>query len=101
MAAAGPAAGLVGGEAPAEMACDVDQPHVAERLGRVADLPLGAYVVLLAEQAQVVAQVQQPLEQPLGLAGAQEGESNRGRQSQSIEPSRPTRAAVCRSPMRP
>jgi hypothetical protein len=29
----------------------------------------------------------------------QAGESNRGRQSQSIEPSLPTSAAVCMSPM--
>ena len=34
-------------------------------------------------------------------AAKQAPESNRGRQSQSIEPSRPTRAAVCRSPIRP
>ncbi len=32
-------------------------------------------------------------------AAKQLGESNRGRQSQSTEPSRPTSAAVCRSPM--
>ena len=31
-------------------------------------------------------------------AAKQAGESNRGRHSQSIEPSRPTSAAVCRSP---
>ena len=41
----------------------LDQRHVAERLRRVADLALVPGVVLLAEQADVVAQREQPLEQ--------------------------------------
>ena len=35
------------------------------------------------------------------IAANSDGESKRGRQSQSIEPFRPTSAAVCRSPMTP
>src|SRR3954469_12929430 len=59
--------GLVRGAAPAQVAGGVGQADVAERLRRVADLPLRPDVVLLAEQPEVVPQRQQPLEEPLGL----------------------------------
>src|SRR3954466_5238764 len=64
---AGLPGGLVRGAAPAQVAGGVDQADVAERVGRVADLPLRPDVVLLAEQPEVVPQRQQPLEEPLGL----------------------------------
>ena len=42
---------------------------------------------------------QRPLRASPSSAAKHAGESNRGRHSQSIEPSRPTSAAVCVSPM--
>ncbi len=42
---------------------------------------------------------QRPCSSSPSSAAKQAGESNRGRQSQSIDPSRPTSAAVCGSPM--
>ena len=53
-----------------EKARGIDQPDVAECLRRVADLAVLDGVVLLAEQTQVVAQIEQPLEQFGGLLGA-------------------------------
>ena len=53
---------------PIERQSGVDEPDVAERLGRVAQLSPGVRVPLLAEQADVVAQVEQPFEEPTGLA---------------------------------
>ena len=47
----------------------LDQRHVAEGLREVADLPAVARVVLLAEQPDIVAHGQQPLEQPHRVAG--------------------------------
>ena len=44
--------------------------EVAERLREVADLPLARDVVLLCEQAEVVAQAEQPLEQRARLVDA-------------------------------
>ena len=43
---------------------------------------------------------QKPFSSSPRSAAKQAGESNRGTQNQSIEPSRQTNAAVCRSPMR-
>jgi hypothetical protein len=48
---------------PLEVERGLDQRHVAEGLREVADLPVVAGVVLLAEQPDVVAHGQQPLEQ--------------------------------------
>ena len=47
----------------AEVVGGVDEGDVGERLRKVADLPPRARVVLLGEQADVVAQREQPLEQ--------------------------------------
>src|SRR3954454_8485699 len=69
VAAAGSSADLMCPDASAEGSCAVDQHDVTERLWRVADLSSGVDVVLLAEQAQVVAQTEQPLEEPLRLLG--------------------------------
>ena len=45
----------------------VDQAEMAERLREVAKLPPGDGVVFLGEQAHVVREAEQPLEQPLAL----------------------------------
>ena len=47
---------------PAEVEGGVDQADVRERLGDVADLPARMRVVLLGEQAHVVAEREEPLE---------------------------------------
>lgn len=49
--------------------------------------------------APVGASRQRPLPSSPSSAAKQAAESNLGRQSQSIDPSLPTSAAVCRSPM--
>src|SRR5918994_1929297 len=46
-----------------DRACCQDQGEVAERLWEVADLPPAADVVLLGEEAEVVGQPDEPLEQ--------------------------------------
>src|SRR5688572_6314454 len=53
---------LCGTVAPGQVARGVDQPDVRERLREVADLALEAAVVLLGQQADVVAQREQALE---------------------------------------
>ncbi len=50
-----------------EGVCAIDEREVAERLGKVAELPAGRRVVLLGEQAEIVAVGEQPLEQRGGL----------------------------------
>ena len=45
-----------------QILCGVDQCDMAERLGKVADKALRRYVVLLREQAKVVAQPEEPVE---------------------------------------
>ena len=57
------AAAVVAARASLQVERGLDQRHVAERLREVADLPRVPRVVLLAEQPDVVAQRQQPLEQ--------------------------------------
>src|SRR3712207_708969 len=57
-----------------EVAGGVDQPDVGERLREVAELPPGERVVLLGQQADVVADRQQVLERPPGvLVPAEQG----------------------------
>jgi hypothetical protein len=64
----------------AQGACGVDQRDVTEGLGKVADQPAGGGVVLLGEQADVVAQGEQPVEgQPRLFVAAHQGVA--GRQS--------------------
>ena len=46
-----------------EIECAVDQRDVGEGLRKVADQAAGARIVFLAEQPDIVAQRQQPLEQ--------------------------------------
>jgi hypothetical protein len=48
----------------------VHQPQVGQRLLKVSHQPLGPRVVLLAERPHVVAWVEQPLEELLGLLPA-------------------------------
>src|SRR5919108_3859179 len=47
-----------------------DQGEVAECLWEVADLPLPRHVVLLGEQAEIVGQAEEPLEERAGLLDA-------------------------------
>src|SRR5829696_4728377 len=53
-----------------DRACGEDQREVAERLWEVADLPPAAHVVLLGEQAEVVGQREEPLEQAARVVDA-------------------------------
>src|SRR3954447_18556770 len=46
-----------------DVPCSENQGEVAERLRKVADLPPASHVVLLGEQAEVVGETDQPLEQ--------------------------------------
>jgi hypothetical protein len=55
-----------------QVAGGVDQGDVREALPEVAELTPGARVVLLREQAEIVAKRQQMLEQPLGVGLAAE-----------------------------
>jgi hypothetical protein len=43
---------------------------MAERLGKVSDLPLALDVVLLGKQAQIVGQTEEPLEERTSLVDA-------------------------------
>src|SRR5438046_3044794 len=50
-----------------KMECGVDQPHVRERLRKVADLAPALWIVFFREQPHVVAQRQQPFEDRPGI----------------------------------
>lgn len=66
----GPRSGVrvqIGRVAAAEVASCVDQPDMTECLRSVPQLTPGNRVVLLAQHAKVVAEVQESLEQPAGL----------------------------------
>src|SRR3546814_15407414 len=56
--------------AAAQVVAGVDQADMRERLREVAELAAEPRVVLLGEQAEVVAQCEQALEQRLGVAPA-------------------------------
>ena len=57
---------------PADLGRRVDERHVGERLREIADQPPRHRVVLLGQQAEVVAEVEQPLEELAGIVVAPE-----------------------------
>src|SRR5690348_16416090 len=82
-----------------ELAGGVDQPDVAECLRGVPELAMGHRVVLLAEQAQIVASRQQPLEQRSRLLGAPDpvqrvSKPERARQEGTLRSGQPINPAV-------
>ena len=73
----------------AEVTGGVDQPDVAECLRGVPELAMGHGVVLLAEQAEIVAHGQQPFKQRPRLPGAPDAmhrvsEPERARQKSTL-----------------
>src|SRR6185312_4214432 len=85
----------------AEVTSGVDQPDVAECLRGVPELALGHGVVLLAEQAEVVAQGEQPFEQRLRLAGSPDAvqrvsKPERARQENTLRAGQPVDSAIGR-----
>ena len=83
---------------------EVDHPDRAVRrlelASRARGFPAGSDETL-ARVAPAGASSQRPCRSSPSSAEKHEGESKRGRQSQSIDPLRPTRAAACRSPTMP
>lgn len=64
------------GRVPVEFVGHADQRNVRERLGEIAQLAAGEGVVLLGQEAQVVAQEQKAFEEPAGVvlaAGQEQG----------------------------
>src|SRR6185437_13717630 len=60
--------GVTRGMRAGQVAGGIDEADVAERLRRVAQLPAGGRVVLLAEQSEIIAEAEKPLEQLVRLA---------------------------------
>ena len=76
-----------------DIVCRVDKRDMGERLREVADQALSAGVVFLREQADVVAQADQPLEQALRVRGAVRSGHRRRRARSYTEGRRLRRAA--------
>ncbi len=57
---------------PRQVTCRIDQPHMGERLGKIAQKPSSMGIVLFRQQANVVLQGNKPLEKLHGFLAASE-----------------------------